>query len=171
MGGGSHLISLGLTWSHVDSLGLTWSHLDSMDLTWTHLDTLDLTCVHLDSLDLTWTHLISLGLTWSHLGSLDLTWILLISSIAREGEHLISQEKMEGIPPRQKGKRSDFWDPSWPYMQLRAHARTKRNDFPVGLSPPTSDIYIYICIFANLLTSLWCIHTVLRTYVPTYIYI
>ena len=28
------------------------------------------------------------------------------------------------------------------YTQLRAHARTKRNDFPVGLSPPTSDILI-----------------------------
>ena len=27
-----------------------------------------------------------------------------------------------------------------------SHARTKRNDFPVGLNPPTSDIYIYIYI-------------------------
>jgi len=43
-----------------------------------------------------------------------------------------------------KGAGNDFRDPFWPYIQLRAHARTKRNDFPVGLSPPTSDIYIYI---------------------------
>ncbi len=26
----------------------------------------------------------------------------------------------------------------------RSHARTKRNDFPVGPTPPTSDIFIYI---------------------------
>ncbi len=56
-GGGSHLISPGLTRSHLVSLGLTWSHLIPLDLTWSHLV----------SLGLTWSHLVSHGLTWSHL--------------------------------------------------------------------------------------------------------
>ena len=144
---------LEFTWSHLDSLALTWTHLISLGLnefTWFHLDSLGCTSSHLISLRFTWTHLISFGLTWSHLDSLDLI-------ISREREHLISQGKREGIPCLgQKGKgksnRMIFWDPFWPYIQLCAHARMKRNDFPVGLSPPTSDIYLYIytCISTEL---------------------
>ena len=119
--------------------GLTWTHLDSLGPTWTHLISLG-----------------SLGLTWSHLDSFDFTWIHLISPGPPWGpwSHL-SQGKGNTWSPKGKGKtyreqkgkgkrdRDDFWDPFWPYIQLRAHARTKRNDFPVGLSPPTSDMCMY----------------------------
>ena len=47
--GGSHLDSLGFTWTHMDSLGLTWTHLDSLSLTCSHLVSLGLTGTHLDS--------------------------------------------------------------------------------------------------------------------------
>ena len=97
-----HLNSIGLTWAHLDSLALIWTQWISLELTWTHLDSIDFTWVHLDSLHLTWTYLISLGLTWSHLDSLDVTWIPLISSIAREREHLISQGKNEEISGRKR---------------------------------------------------------------------
>ena len=42
----------------------------------------------------------------------------------------------DGIPTLQKPGRYH----QKPSLQLRAHTRTKRNDFPVGLTPPTSDI-------------------------------
>ena len=70
------------------------------------------------------------------------------------GEGRVSQWKREGHS-RSKGKREKarnlFWDQFWPYIQLRAHARKKRFDFPVGLSPSTSDIWhVYLCIHGPL---------------------
>ena len=127
-----------------DSLRLTWSHLDSFGFTW----------VHLDSLDLTWTHLISLGSLWPHLpqgkGN---TW-----SPKGQGQKSLQCEKG-------KGRRDEdyFWDPFWPYIQLRAHTRTKRNDLPVGLSPLAIPNCLLICrsmfyqdaASADRLTGIW----------------
>ena len=74
--------------------------------------------------------------------SFDLTSI----SHGEKGERPATQGKRENSA-WQKGKgktpspdlsSNSTWQPD------RAHARTKRNDFPVGVTPPTSDIYIYI---------------------------
>ena len=51
---------------------------------------------------------------------------------------------------KSKGQKGKGWgmifeihsDLTYNVIQLRAHARTKRNDFPVGRSPPTSDMCI-----------------------------
>ena len=109
--------SLGLAWFH---FGLTSSHLVSLGLTWSHL-------VHLVSLGLTWSHLVSLGLTWLRLASLGL---------------MASREKGSGPGgKREKGTGQDaFWARDSTVHPERARRRTKRNDFPVGLTPPTSDL-------------------------------
>ena len=65
-------------------------------------------------------------------------------------EKLIPQGKRENMP-RQKGKREStgttFWTRFSLYNQTaRTHARTnetKRNDFPVGLIPPTSRLFVF----------------------------
>ena len=116
--------SLGLAWFH---FGLTSSHLVSLGLTWSHL-------VHLVSLGLTWSHLVSLGLTWLRLASLGL---------------MASREKGEG--PARKGKRERLGRLRSLDLHLTSRARaatneTKRNDFPVGLTPPTFDVCV--CTFS-----------------------
>ena len=112
-----HLVSLDFTWSHLVSLGLTWFHLVSLGFTWSRMVSLGFTCFHLFQ---NYFHFSSLGFTWTHLVSLDR-----------------GKKEKHGVPKREKGKR--------PRSKLgldltrqpeRAHARTTRNDFPVGLTPP-----------------------------------
>ena len=139
--GWSGRASPGFTWTHLDSLGFTWTHLNSLDLTRTHLNSLELTRTHLNSLELTWTHQNSLGLTRTHLNSLDLSRTHLNSlGLARTSPKLTRTH-----PPGPKGKR-ERGTPAPLVFQFRPHYQTaracvrpNRNDFPVGLTPPTSD--------------------------------
>ena len=132
--GGWGRASLGFTWIHLDSRGFTWIHLDSLGFTWIHLDSLGFTWIHLDSLGLTRTHLDSFGLTWTDQNSLELT--------RSHQDSLEPQKTRTKYPPEPKGKRERGWGqlnflqfrPH--YQTARTHARTKRNDFPVGLTPP-----------------------------------
>ena len=142
----------------MDSLGFTWTHFDSLGLTWTHLVSLRFTWIHFDSLGFTWTHFNSLGLTGSHL-----PWTHLDS---------LGPTREKGTPPvpkREKGKpagrKREKGKPRPLQLGLdltrqpeRAHARTTRNDFPVGLTPPTSDlIRLFMKILIHLLSICWLI--------------
>ena len=118
-----HLIPFDFTWSHVVSFDFTWFKFSSPDFTWLHLISLDSTWVHLTSLDFIWFHLISLDVTLFHLTSLELT--------RNQWTHWTSLE----ISVLSKGKREDA-----------CTNETKRNDFPVWLTPK-SPIYIYIYIY------------------------
>ena len=125
------------------SNGFNWVQLNSSEFKWapplppillSNFSWLYRYRFHWDSLDLTWTHLISLGSPWPHLSQ-------------GKGNTWSHKGKGKESLPWPKGKRgmekNHFWDPFWPYIQLRTHARTKRNDFPVGLSLPTSEQVIY----------------------------
>ena len=138
-------VSLGLTWFHLVSLGFAWFHLVSLGFTWFLLVSLGFTWSHLVSLGFTWFHLVSHGFTWFHLFSLGVTCVTIVllgftwfhlDSLGFTGQ---GEKGKHGVPKREKGKR--------PRSKLgldltrqpeRAHARTIRNDFLVGLTPPTS---------------------------------
>ena len=89
------------------SRGFTWTHLDSLALTWSYLVSLGF-CFFL------------LGITWGHL--------------YLKGKGKSRRHKME------KGKFAPSIEARFHLTSradARAHARrTKRNDFPVGLTPP-----------------------------------
>ena len=129
---GVHLDSFGLSWIQLGSLGCTGIHLDSLGFTWVHFDSCGCTSIHLnslgfalirlDSLVFTRVHLELLGFTWIHLDSFGFTW-----------------EK--GKPREAKGKRENGGTQHLTRISLgkgtaRTHARTRRNDFPVGSPPP-----------------------------------
>ena len=134
-------------------------------------------------LDFTWCYLISFGLTWFHLISLDCEWCYLIS-LAFILFHLISRlishqgkgkdpknekGKREG-PQKQKGKGESVKTPFLTLISLglgtaRTHARTTQNDFPVGLSPPTSDTHKHAHTHTHTCThihALNCLHPVVH---------
>ena len=146
------MIFLGFTWTHSES---HLTHLDSLDPTWTPLGSVDLTRSHLDLLDLTWTYFDSLALKLS----------------MGKGTHKLAREKGKSVHKgkgkgrrgiREKGKRggSDLKRIST-LPPHRAHARTRRNNFPVtGGGLPKGDLtptqppffflyrqYIYIYIY------------------------
>ena len=147
-----------------------------MDLAWTHLDSLALT--RLDSLDLTWSHLGSFNFTWIHLMSLLSCWCFVecpLKPQAHTREYIAPPIK----PQCYSSLYNTYpWNPSTAHWrkrerrrprpmdwQTRFHLparRTKRNDFTVGLSPPTSDIYIYIVIVI-VITRIFRLHEYCRT--------
>jgi len=148
----THLVSLGFTRFRLDSLGRTWSLLVSLGFTWFHLPSHGPTLSYLVPCGLIWSQLVSFGLTRFRLvgltlDSLGLTWTQLVSlGLTRE----------KGKPPALKREKGRVHHHNFirfpPYNQTaRTHTRTnetKRNDFPVGLTPqPPIYIYIYIYIY------------------------
>ena len=139
--------SLGLTWIHLDSLGFIWIHWSSLGFTLTHLDSLGLTFVSLRyHVEFTSTSL------RSHLAKVS----------QGKGNVWSHKEKGKGHwEKREKGKgaRMSF---SLGFLftsrNRAAHARTKRNDFPVSgglpkgeLTPPNLryDASIILCPVAR----------------------
>ena len=128
--------SLGLTWAHLDSFGLTWSPFDSLGATrslppaYFQLDSLQHTFSQMISIDLTWSHLDILGLIWSHFG---------LEGAAEDSPHKGKRESLLG----EKGKGKDaitFFSLVLTSILHQAHARTRRNDFPVGVASSTPNL-------------------------------
>ena len=149
-----HSVLLHFTWvCFLSPVPPTWSHLVSLGFTWFRLDKLGFIRFPLVSLCFTWLHLVLLGITRLHLISIDCHFTDLT-----EKSELPSQRETGKLPlgKRVKGKGGRIRFSCGVLLTSRnpaAHARTKRNDFPVwkGLGylkansfPPNSDIYIYI---------------------------
>jgi hypothetical protein len=139
--------------SYLAPLGFTWSPLVSPLVSHLNLVLLELVGSHMVSLGLVWAHLVSLGgtwihldlLTWSHLESLGLTGHCFEFTtkpfLSMEQRSLPARN--EGMPPKSKGKRESLCVVFQMQSHLTTRARnhgTKRNDFQVGLVPPTSDV-------------------------------
>jgi hypothetical protein len=56
------------------------------------------------------------------------------NALPHKGKGKLGGAKEKGKTPSPHLSSNSTWQPD------RAHARTKRNDFPVGVTPPTSDI-------------------------------
>ena len=136
-----HLHILGLTWPPLGSLGFTRFHLGSLGFTWLHSVSLGLTWFHFVSLCFTWPHLVSLGSIWFHLGLFGFAPIHLVSlGFTRIHSWPIFQGKGK-LPAgkREKGKHpTDI-------HHACTHARTRRNDFPVGLTPNLQQMFACAC--------------------------
>ena len=159
-------MSLEMMWNHLSSadafetisnhsklIEIIWTHLKSVEMIGNHSNSIELIQSDKDSLELNWTHLSSLKLTWTHLNSLQLILDLTRTHHLNSLElNRTAQISLELTPQRGKGKEANhLFSRKSTLHPIRAHSRTKRSDFPVGLSlPPTSEMLSVLGIFTNM---------------------
>ena len=135
-----HLASLGFSSCYLISHAFTCLRLACLNSIWFQLITLGLTRLHTVSTDFTWLHMVSRCLICFLHGCIRLFLVHLTSpELQGKGSHTREKGNHCGAKGKRESRHRTFFDLHPPYIHTaRTHARTnetKRNDFPVGLTP------------------------------------